>query len=65
MYNLIDILILSKLVKSRADAKRLIVQGQVMVNGKFHNGNNIFDPIEINEDTRIICRNQVVTFEEL
>jgi hypothetical protein len=64
-YNIIEILIKSGIASSNADAKRLIYQGKVKVNGITHNGKNIFDPVELKPGIEIECRNKVVTYDKL
>lgn len=63
-YNIIQLLLKGNLCKSNAEAKRLIYQEQVKVNGNTHNGENIFDPIEIEDNLIIQCRNKQVHYEK-
>ena len=58
--NIIDLLVETGLCKSRAEAKRLIYQDGVKVNGEVHSGHNIFDPINLDNPLILECRNKVI-----
>jgi ribosomal 50S subunit-recycling heat shock protein len=62
---IIELLIISKITKSRAEAKRLVCQGQVKVNGLVYESDKLFEPIQITEPLIIYSRNQEVTFEKI
>lgn len=49
--NIVDVLVESKLVKSRSEARRAISQGSIKINGKKISESEIDSPLEISEKT--------------
>lgn len=64
-YTITELLILSKIATDKAEAKRLVYQGQIKVNGEIYNSSLLLDPIYIKSIIVIKYRSMEVAFEKI